>query len=417
MIMRPPGLDSLGAGAADRGGDLTLRIAMFTETWYPTRDGVVTSLAAFRQGLEAAGHEVFIFAAGSQATRASNKDGRVRFYTGPKWGPYPDYHLAARPGPTGRLLRSLGVDIIHSHGTAIMGLKALRAARFADLPFFLTYHTRVEDATGYVTKRVAREAMLRRLIWRWHKWYFHQCDAIVMPTESVQIDLERRLKAVVRRAFVIPTGIDYARFADGPSAGARRKYGLEGGKLVLTVGRTAWEKNLETLIEAAAIISRSRDDVTFAVAGRGPALEHFRAQASRRGLDSVVRFLGFVPDDDLPSLYREADAFLLPSTFETQGIALLEAMAAGLAVAAADTGGPTHFVRSGENGFLFEGKDARKCAAAVLEATEASPQLRTRARETAARFSIQSQTKALVAAYEDVLASRKARGARPVSAP
>jgi 1,2-diacylglycerol 3-alpha-glucosyltransferase len=380
---------------------------MFTETWLPTRDGVVTSLCAFREGLESLGHEVFIFAAGSEAMREANTDARVRFYTGPTWGPYPDYHLAARMGPSARLLRSLKVDVVHSHGTSIMGIKAVRAARFGGIPILLTYHTRVEDATGYVTKHKAREALLRRLIWTWHRWYFRQCDAIVMPTLAVKSDLLRQLHTHVRRSFVIPTGIDLGRFAGGDGAHARAAYGLEGGRLVLTVGRAAWEKNLETLVAAAEVIARKRDDVTFAVAGRGPALEHFKAEVERRGLSRTVRFLGFVPDGDLPSLYRAADAFLMPSTFETQGIALLEAMAAGLPVAAPDTGGPTHFVRSGENGFLFAGKDAQACAGAVLEALSADEALRARARETAQRYSIESQTRELVGAYAEVIAARR----------
>jgi 1,2-diacylglycerol 3-alpha-glucosyltransferase len=383
-----------------------LRIAMFTETWYPARDGVVTSLSAFRKGLEALGHEVFIFAAGSQASRESNTDDKVRFYTGPTWRPYPEYHLAARLGPSHRLLRDLKIDVVHSHGTVIMGIKAVRAARFAKLPFFLTYHTRVEDATAYVTRHPAREELLRRLIWTWHRWYFRQCDAIVMPTRAVERDIMTHLHAHVRRSFVIPTGIDVARFAEGKGDGVRAKYGLEGGPLVLTVGRIAWEKNLETMISAAESIAAKRDDVTFAVAGRGPALLHFRGEVRRRGLEKTVHFLGFVPDDDLPALYHSGDAFLMPSTFETQGIALLEAMAAGLPVAAADSGGPTHFVRSSENGFLFEGRDVAACAQAVNLALGADGALKQRARETAAGYSIASQTRLLVDAYEKVLAAR-----------
>jgi 1,2-diacylglycerol 3-alpha-glucosyltransferase len=380
---------------------------MFTETWYPARDGVVTSLSAFRKGLEALGHEVFIFAAGSHQSRVANRDEHVRFYTGPTWRPYPEYHLAARLGPSHRFMRELKIDVVHSHGTAIMGIKAVRAARFAGLPFLLTYHTRVEDATSYVTHHPAREELLRRLIWTWHRWYFRQCDAIVMPTHAVERDILAHLHANVRRSFVIPTGIDVERFAEGDGEAVREKYGLGAGKLVLTVGRTAWEKNLETLVAAAEALAAERDDVTFAVAGRGPALEHFRAEVRRRGLEKTVQFLGFVPDEDLPPLYRSADAFLMPSMFETQGIALLEAMAAGLPVAAADSGGPTHFVRSSENGYLFEGRDHAACAAAVNQALGAHSDLKKRARETAAGFSIASQTRLLVEAYEQVLAARR----------
>ena len=385
-----------------------MKIAMFTETWFPTRDGVVTSLAAFRRGLEALGHEVYIFAAGSRQAIRENKDERVHMYSGPVFRAYPDYYIATDPGPPRRLLRSLGIEVVHTHGTAMMGVKAVRCARLMHLPLLLTYHTRVEDATGYVTKKPAREAVLRTLIWQWHRWYFRQCDAIICPTNAVRDDILRYLHREMRRSFVIPTGVDIPRFTSGGAVAAREKYNLPDGKIVLSVGRTAWEKNLETLVAAAEDMSRMRDDVTFIVAGKGPALSHFKAEADRRGIADRLRFLGFVPDEDLPSLYAAAHAFLMPSTFETQGIALLEAMAAGLPVVAADTGGPTHFVRPGENGFLFRGRSASACTEAIARALEGAPVIGSLAKETAREYSIERQCSLLVDAYEKLIEARRA---------
>jgi len=379
---------------------------MFTETWLPTRDGVVTSLLTFRKGLEALGHEVFIFAAGSPETREENTDDRIYIYTGPKWEPYPDYRIALQPGPTRKRLGQLGVELIHSHGTAFMGIKAVRCARFQDLPLVLTFHTRVEDATGYVTQHPAREAALKSLIWSWHRWYFNRCDGIVTPTRTVQRDLLREEPDVIRRVFVVPTGIDVERFARADGKAMRERFGLDHTRMVLSVGRVAWEKNVETLIEAAEILKKRGEDVIFALAGRGPALEHFQAEVKHRRLEDRVRFLGFVPDDDLPSLYHAADAFLMTSTFETQGIALLEAMAAGLPVATADSGGPTEFVRHGDNGFMFEGRNPAHCAQAVLDSLNAPTQLRARGRETAKLYTVENQSRALASAYEQVISAR-----------
>ncbi len=381
---------------------------MFTETWLPNRDGVVTSLLTFRRALEALGHEVFIFAAGSREGRAANDDEHVRIYTGPTWTPYPDYRMALRPGPPLRLLDELGIDLIHSHGTAFMGIKAVRCARLHRRPLLLTFHTRVEDATGYVTKRRARAEMLRRLIWTWHRWYFHQCDAIITPTRSVREHLLQQVGREIRRTFVVPTGIDTERFADGEASTWRERLGLGDGPLVVNVGRVAWEKNLDTLVEAAERLGRVRPDVTFAIGGRGPALAHLRREIQRRGLDERVRVLGFVADEDLPSLYRAANAFVMASTFETQGITLLEAMAAGLPVVAADMGGPADFIDDGVNGFVFEGKDADACANAVTRALDAPRSVADAARKTASAYTAMGQARELVRAYEHVLQSARA---------
>jgi 1,2-diacylglycerol 3-alpha-glucosyltransferase len=380
---------------------------MFTETWLPNRDGVVTSLLSFRRGLEALGHEVFIFAAGSDKARQAGGDNNVYIYTGPTWTPYPDYRIALKPGPTRRLLGRLGVDLIHSHGTAFMGLKAVRCARLQDLPLLLTFHTRVEDATGYVTQHPAREAVLKGLIWRWHRWYFNQCDGIVTPTQTVKRDLLREAPDGIRRVFVVPTGIDVDRFAVGDGRAFRARHGLEGKRIVATVGRVAWEKNLDTLIDACSRLRSTGEDLTFVVAGKGPALDHFKAEVARRQLEESIRFLGFVPDEELPSLYQAADAFLMTSTFETQGIALLEAMSAGVPVVAADLGGPTEFVRSSQNGFLFEGRNPESCCNALQAALVASPELRANARQTAKAYTTESQARALLSAYTEVLDARR----------
>ncbi len=376
---------------------------MFTETWFPNRDGVVTSLASFRKGLEALGHEVHIFAAGSRETKEANTDKNVHIIPGMPWRKYPDYHLVLGGGPTGRQLRALGIDLIHAHGPATMGVKAVRIARFAGIPLLFTYHTRVDEATEYVVRKSQWQRRLKGLMGKWHAWYFGQCEVIVAPTEWVKNDLIKMTRIPPSKCRVIPTGVDVELFASGDRRAAREKYGLGEGKVVLSVGRVAQEKNLETLLDAAEAIGRKRDDVTFVVAGKGPMLEPLKAEADRRGLGQRVRFLGFVPDGDLPSLYKAADAFVLPSTFETQGMALLEAMAAGLAVATADTGGPTHFVEAEQNGFMFPGKDVAACAAAISKALGAGSEVRNRARQTAARYSVERQAKELADLYVEVM--------------
>jgi glycosyltransferase involved in cell wall biosynthesis len=144
------------------------------------------------------------------------------------------------------------------------------------------------------------------------------------------------------------------------------------------------------------------------VAGKGPSLEHFKAEVARRKMEENIRFLGFVPDKDLPSLYQAADAFLMTSTFETQGIALLEAMAAGLPVVATDLGGPTEFVRTGENGFLFEARNPVACAEKLRGALDATEGLRGKARATAKPFTAEAQSRILLDAYTEIIDARRA---------
>ena len=211
-------------------------------------------------------------------------------------------------------------------------------------------------------------------------WY----DAIVTPTRSVERDLYREVRRSIHKCFVVPTGIDTDRFAGGEGTAWRKKLGLGDGPIVVNVGRVAWEKNLQTLLDAADRLVRERPDVTFVIGGRGPALDHFRREVARRQIGDRVRLIGFVADEDLPSLYAAASAYVMASTFETQGIALLEAMAAGLPTVAANAGGPTDFVEDGVNGYLFDGKSPVACVEAVEKALVADVDVRQAARRTAA---------------------------------
>lgn len=106
-----------------------MKIAYYTETYLPNKDGVVTSILIFKKALEDMGHEVYIFAAGDRKAKRENRDKRVFYYTSTPFRPYPMYRIALFPFTSQNKVRKLGIDLIHSHGMATMGLAAVEAAR------------------------------------------------------------------------------------------------------------------------------------------------------------------------------------------------------------------------------------------------------------------------------------------------
>jgi 1,2-diacylglycerol 3-alpha-glucosyltransferase len=365
-----------------------MRLGLFTDSYLPSVDGCVTSLLAQRAELEARGHEVHVFAPANREAQAKVRDPRVVFYDAVPWSAYPDYYLPLFPARVRERVRERRIELVHSHGIAMMGLRAVWAAKGLKLPLLLTYHTRVDEGARYVVRRGAPERLLRRLIWTNLRWYFRRCDAVITPSEAVRRHLAEAAGRSLRTCVVVPNGVDYGRFAE-PDAGAIERYRLEDKTLFLMAGRIAYEKNLEVLVEAMPRIARGVPDAHFVIAGKGPARAAYEALVRRRGLAERVTFTGYVTDGELAGLYRAAAAFLTPSSFETQGMVALEAMHFGTPVVCADTGGFTDYVRHRRNGYLVAPGDCGALADGALEALRAPAALRDAARATSERFSVE----------------------------
>jgi phosphatidyl-myo-inositol dimannoside synthase len=177
---------------------------------------------------------------------------------------------------------------------------------------------------------------------------------------------------------VVPPGVDVDRFrplSTDERAAARRRHGLPvDGRLVLSVSRLVPRKGMDVLIGAAARLMRDRPDVTLAIAGAGRDRPRLERLAARVGVP--VRFLGRVPDDDLPALYGAADVFAMLCRNrwagleqEGFGIVFLEAAACGVPQVAGDSGGAAEAVEDGETGVVVRRPDD------VDEVTEALARL------------------------------------------
>lgn len=379
-----------------------MRLALFTDSYLPSVDGCVTSILGQRAELEARGHDVFIFAPGSREAQARVRDPRVVFYDAVPWRAYPDYYIPVFPARVRSRLRERGIELLHSHGVAMMGLRAVWASKGLRLPLVLTYHTRVDEGARYVVRRGAPERALRRLIWVSLRWHFRRSQAVIAPSEAIREHLRERAGPSLGRCLVIPNGVDFERFAR-PDAGAIEQHHLEDRTLFLTAGRLALEKDLEVLLEAVPRIAAKVPDAHFVIAGKGPARAHFEALVRARGLRDRVTFTGYVTDDELAGLYRAAAAFLMPSRFETQGMVALEAMHFGTPVVCAAAGGFTDYVRDGVNGFLARPGSVEDLAQGAFRALGAAPRLREAAKDTASHYTVPRCVDRLERLYQGIL--------------
>ncbi len=216
---------------------------------------------------------------------------------------------------------------------------------------------------------------------RWRRWTAARllADATVIVANSQWTGARARalLEGLGRadaaaRVQVVPLGTEPTRFRPGiDPAPARARYGLTGGPWVLTVARLEWHKGIDTVIRALAAVRARVPGVRFAVAGTGERLPGLEALARAAGVADAVKFLGFVPDEDLPALYNAVDLYVGISRFhgllvEGFGISLVEASACGLAVLGGRSGGVPEAVRDGETGLLVDPEEPAAVAEAIV---------------------------------------------------
>jgi 1,2-diacylglycerol 3-alpha-glucosyltransferase len=363
--------------------------------------GVPIAVDTIRRGLEALGHEVVVVAPRmAGADDAGAPVIRVPAIPAPT---YPDFALPLplAPSLTRRLL-GLDLDVLHAQHPFLLGVSARRLARAAGRPLVFTYHTLYDRYAHYVplpTGIVARRAI------RWSVGFADTADLVLAPSEFVARRL--RTQGVRRPVEVLPTGVDLDRFRPGDRAAARRALGLAAAdRVLLYAGRLDREKNLGFLLDAIARVAVPRTRLL--LVGRGTQAATLRRVAADRGLADRVEFRGGVTPDHVVPYYQAADAFVFASTTETQGLAILEAMACGLPVVAVRASGIEEVVAEGVSGLLVaeDPSDFAGAVGQVLVDPDLARKLATGGREAALPLAARTLVARLVAAYRRVRGER-----------
>jgi 1,2-diacylglycerol 3-alpha-glucosyltransferase len=383
-----------------------LRIAFFTDTYLPTRDGVVTSIQLLKGELEALGHEVFVFAPAPKYDK--DREPGVNYFRSVSFRRYQGYRVPMFPTNKCEILDKLGIDVIHNHGLAFMALRTMFAGRTLRKPVVTTWHTNVTEAVRFYNFSGLPDEVLVRLMWIYFRSLLHRSEVVIAPTEAIKESLLSYVPSI-RHIEVVPTGVDLARFKPDIDASAiRERYGLQDKKVILHLGRIALEKNMDLVIKGFAKLSERMPELRLMVAGEGPAKDYHVKTVQDLGISDKVVFTGFVPDAELPLFYSACDVFTIASKFETQGLVVLEAMACGKPVVGINYRAVAEIVRDGANGFLFDDDEESWCSA-IMKGVDASPELRHRARIRAEQFSQREEARRMVKYYQDAIISKRAR--------
>ncbi len=387
----------------------SLKIAFYTDTYLPAVDGVVTSIINSKRELERRGHQVSIFTSAESRSRPLTEiEKNVYAVHGVKFKKYPQYRMALFPFLAASKLTEINPDVMHAHTPFMMGISGLSMAKINKIPITATFHTFFANKSvleDYSLSSGLGQRVLNKYSWPYARFFFNKCDRVIAPSETTQGILKRHH---IINTSVVPNSVDTKVFNPAVN-GARIRKTITGGsrdKIVLHVGRMSREKRIDVIIKAAARLKGK--GIKFVFAGSGPAMHKYQQMALRCGLRDSVRFIGFVPEEQLPKYYAAADLFCTASTFETQGVVLLEALATGKPVVGADFLAIKEIIKNGRNGEKFKAGDSAACARKIEKVLNNLDSYKETV-STAARYSVPKTTDMLLNVYRQIIASSDIR--------
>lgn len=368
-----------------------MRIALFTETFLPKVDGIVTRLKHTVEHLQRQGDQVLVFC--PEGGMTEYKGAKIFGVTGFPLPLYPELKMALPRPAIGEELEAFRPDLVHVVNPAILGLGGIYFAKAANIPLVASYHTHLPKYLAHYGL-----GMLEGVLWEMLKMAHNQASLNLCTSTAM---VEELTSHGIEHCDLWQRGVDTESFHPDLASRAMRdrlSQGHPDDPLLIYVGRLSAEKGIDRIKPVLEAIPHAR----LALVGDGP----YREELETLFADLPVNFVGYLQGTDLGSAYASADAFVFPSLTETLGLVVLEAMAAGCPVIAANAGGIPDIVTDGENGFLFDpaqDNGAIEATQRLLANQLEREKLRRRARQEAERWGWAAATRQLQDYYRQVL--------------
>ncbi|HET7577986.1 MAG TPA: glycosyltransferase family 1 protein [Bacillales bacterium] len=367
-----------------------MKIAIVTETFLPNTDGIVTRLCASIRWLLKEGHEVLVIA--PDLGVAEFEGAKVAGIPARSFFLYRDKKFALPRRQVGKELREFNPDLVHVVNPAFLGVAGIYYARQGRWPLVASYHTRIPEQAEYY-----HVPFLKPVLWGYLRLLHNRADLNLCTSRSVLHDLNAHH---FRNVHVWKRGVDTKKFHPrhfSESMRERLTNGQPSKTLMLFVGRLAAEKEIEKIRD----VLHQYPDTCLALVGDGPHRSYLEKYFE--GTNTV--FTGFLHGEELSQAYASSDAFVFPSTTETLGLVILEAMVSGLPVVAAKSGPTSEQVVDGSTGVLYDPEiegDLVKTMDQLRNHT-LRRKISKKAREETADMDWAGQSKQLLGFYQQVL--------------
>lgn len=351
-----------------------MRLLLTSHGYPPTVSGVTLVVQRVARAQAARGHEVTVLAASDRLEPYEAEDEGVRLirlesHRNPWWpaNPIPTLSLDELE----RIVHRVNPDAIHAHDALPFSLQLVRSHERLGVPIMATCHYFPSFVAAYLANGENVREAVESAAWRYTTGLYNRIPDVVFATYTHRDIFVAH--GLTTRTHIISNGVDIGRYSpEVPPLDIAGGYGVPGGPRVLAVGRLAKDKDLEVLIRAIAAMP-TEPPVQLVLVGEGPHRPALETVASETGVRERVHFLGFVPEEDLPGLYRACHVFAISSNHEVQSLPALQAAATALPIVAAAQGSLAEVCHDGENGILVQSNEPDAWAEALAGALAPRP--------------------------------------------
>lgn len=382
-----------------------MKILFGTDNFYPNVNGSANFSVDLAKGLVKMGHEVAVIAPSRKFKYTLTHYDGIAIYGIPSVKIPKLIHPAemrlsfiVNPAAIKVLVKEINPEIIHIQDHFMIGNAVVKAGKELRIPMVGTNHFMPENFMHYFyPPNFVKKPLSKFGWWQFINVYKH-LDIVTTPTKTA-VGLIKKL-GLKNPILPISCGVDLNRF--NPRNGSnylKKRYKITSTKpIVLFVGRLDKEKNIDVVIEAFAKVLPATPS-HLVITGKGKEKSNLVNLSKKLGLGQSITFTGFVPDKDLPALYRLANLFVIASIAELQSIATMEAMASGLPVVAARVMALPELVRDGKNGYLFHGGNTNALAEKIIKILK-NPALRKKMSESSLKLISRHSSDKTFKAYE-----------------
>lgn len=384
-----------------------MRIAIFTDTFFPLINGVAYTAYQSAEYLVEMGHEVIVVTAMDSENKKvlkQNKKFEVVFSSSMPLGFYPKERMALPFDPiVFKKLKKFKPDIIHSHTPFSVGWSAVLVAKTLHVPLVGTHHTFYDHYLKYV---MLDHSVGKKLSWKYTVFYYNFCDLVLSPSQSLADELIKN--GLKKPTQIFRNAIDtnfFEPIRPEIKKELKNKFGL-GDFSIVYVGRLSYEKSVDVVLKAFALINKANPKISLLIGGDGPERKNLEELAKELKIENQTKFVGFVREQMWLEVFQSADVFMTASKSENMPLTIIEAMSAGLPVVAVGEKGVVEIVKDGESGFLSMADDIDDLAKNVLR-LESDISLRgrmsTTARTLALKYSYEAIGKDLANIYSKLI--------------
>ncbi|MDE2018735.1 MAG: glycosyltransferase [Patescibacteria group bacterium] len=384
-----------------------MRIALFSDNFYPELSGISDSLISLAEELAARGHQ-------------------IHFYV-PKYAPE-DYSKARQPyreldlGPNVAFTRFAGIpfktgtgqahgvipdglrhaavcdfnpDVIHTQTFYGLGVEALIESRRLRVPLVGTNHTAVREFLRYMP---VKSEWTDNLVLKYVNWYYSQCVTVTAPSQSVFREMKE--SGFKKEGIALSNPIATEVFKPLRDKAALRKKWRVGNSAIIHAGRLANERSIDVMIRALPLVQKEIPEAELVLAGRGADEQELRGLAESLKVGGSVKFLGFIDQPHLVEVMNVGKVFAITSTADTQSMVMMQAMACGIPIVGVNARALPEYINA-SNGFVVEPGDAAALARKLIEVLR-NPALRKKLGAGGRKMAVQFSPPAIAERWEEI---------------